>query len=108
MGGCTSKTTTAVISVPHDVQVRRMIRQNSSKADLQRQLDAYHSRPRMTPPNMEKVRPAPITIERPASFDESKLVHANTTPNVDSPNTEVSLASAVHSCNSSLSTVDLD
>lgn len=104
MGGCTSKST-AVVSVPHEVQLRRLMRQNSSKEDLQRQLDAYHRRPQQIARKVNKVRPAPIMIENPASLDESKLIHAISVSNLDM---EVSLGSAVHSSNSSMSGVELD
>jgi len=104
MGGCTSKST-ATFPVPHEVQIRRLRRQNSSQEDMQRQLDAYHRRPRSVAQKVEKVRPAPILIENPASLDESKLGNAMSVSSLDS---DVSLGSAVHSSNSSMACVELD
>jgi hypothetical protein len=70
MGGCTSK---SAMPVSAEAARRRSLRKSSSKEQLQKQLDVYHSQPRHLSPNVEKRRPSPIMITNPNAFDDKKV-----------------------------------
>lgn len=65
MGGCTSKSATKDVAIPAEAKARRLIRQNTSEQELQRQLSDYHARPKPTLNYLSR-RPSPLLIENPS------------------------------------------